>query len=213
MIRTISQSRRLAATPSGPPTYAGQTLTNGIAADGLPLAGQYTAVMGPYGLGWQLTGGTPGVLTTSGYAGPVITAPAAPTSAVSVMPSQSTKPVTVRTPPPTAITVQPVSAAPVISSSSSLLTTADLETVSNLMLTYGDTWDNASTIVNRLYAAGAAPGSITDAIAMPYLTNIGSTTAAATSSVDLTSPSTWPWYYWAAGAGAVLLLMGGRKSR
>ena len=206
MIRSVSIPR-LRATPSAAPTFAGQVLTNGVAADGLPLAGQYTAVNGPYGLGWELTAGTPGVVSTP-TSTPAITAPTTPASAVSVMPSQSTRPVTVvNTLAPTPMPAQPVSTA----SAGSLLTTADIETVADLMLTYGDTSDNAQTIVNKLYAAGVAPGSVTDAIALPYLTGIGTTTAATSSGVVLSDPSTWPWYYWAIAAGGAYVLLARKR--
>jgi hypothetical protein len=209
MIRTLSIPGRLRATPSAAPTYAGQVLTNGVAADGLPLLGQYTAVNGPYGLGWQLTSGSPGVATSAPAA---ITAPAAAASPVSVMPSRSTVPAVAPSTTVNVIPAQPVSNYTAAEVPGNLLYTADLETVTNLMSTYGDTSDSAPAIVNRLYAAGAAPGSVTDAMALPYLSSVGSTAAAA-SSVVLSEPSTWPWYYWAAGAGALMLVMGGNRKR
>ena len=88
--------------------------------------------------------------------------------------------------------------------------TADLELVANTMEQYGDTWDNAQAIVNGLYAGGVTPGTVTQAMALGAMTGItaGSvaTTTAASTAV-LTDPSTWPWYYWAAGAAGAYLLL------
>jgi len=88
--------------------------------------------------------------------------------------------------------------------------TADLELVQNTMDQYGDTWDNAQAIVNGLYAGGVTPGTVTQAMALGALTGItaGSvaTTTAASTAV-LTDPSTWPWYYWAAGAAGAYFLL------
>jgi hypothetical protein len=85
-----------------------------------------------------------------------------------------------------------------------------MEVIENEMYLYGDTWDSAEAIANQLYAAGVAPGTVTPADALQYMTGIA-TAAATTSTVVLSEPSTWPWYYWAAGAGAVLLIMSSNK--
>jgi hypothetical protein len=76
--------------------------------------------------------------------------------------------------------------------------TADIETVQQEMYQYGDTWDNAQSIVNALYASGVVPGTVTPAMAFNSLTGITAeaTTTTAPASI-LTSPSTWPWYAWA----------------
>lgn len=92
--------------------------------------------------------------------------------------------------------------------------TADIETVQQVMYQYGDTWDNAQSIVSELYGQGIAPGSVTSAMALSALGGIGAgTTATAAATPDLSSPSTWPWYYWAALAGAGLFLFSGGDGR
>jgi hypothetical protein len=88
--------------------------------------------------------------------------------------------------------------------------TADLETVQNEMNLYGDSWDNAQTIVNDLYSSGIVPGTVTPAIAFSMLTGLAAATTTTAPASLLSSVSTWPWYYWAAlAAGGGLLLMGG----
>ena len=83
--------------------------------------------------------------------------------------------------------------------------TADLETVSNLMSQYGDVSDNPQTVVNAMYAAGIAPGTVSQANALPYLTGIATTAASATTASSFL-PSL-PWYAWAGiGLGGFLLL-------
>lgn len=83
--------------------------------------------------------------------------------------------------------------------------TADIETVENTAAQYGDTWDSPQRIVNNFYAAGVVPGSVTPAMAFSALTGLAGITTASTAS--LTSPSSWPWYYWAAAAGIGLFLL------
>jgi hypothetical protein len=84
--------------------------------------------------------------------------------------------------------------------------TADLETVSNFMSQLGDTWDNPQTVVNAMYAAGVAPGTVSQANALPYLTGITSAATATTTATGFTLPSL-PWYAWAGiAAGGFLLL-------
>lgn len=92
--------------------------------------------------------------------------------------------------------------------------TADLETVQNEMALYGDTWDNAQTIVNDLYSSGIVPGTVTPAIAFSMLTGLAADTATTAAPASLlSSVSTWPWYYWAAALGGGLLLFGSGSGR
>jgi hypothetical protein len=91
--------------------------------------------------------------------------------------------------------------------------TADLETVQNEMALYGDTWDNAQTIVNSLYSSGIVPGTVTPAIAFSMLTGLLAATTTTAPASLLSSVSTWPWYYWAALAGGGLLLLSGGSGR
>jgi hypothetical protein len=90
--------------------------------------------------------------------------------------------------------------------------TADLELVQNTLVQYGDTWDSAQTIVNNLYAAGVQPGTVTASMAVSAMTGISSTApAAVASSVVLSDPSTWPWYFWAGGAAVALFAFSGKQ--
>lgn len=91
--------------------------------------------------------------------------------------------------------------------------TADLETVQNEMDLYGDTWDNAQTIVNDLYSSGITPGTVTPAIAFSMLSGLAAATTTTAPASLLSSIGAWPWYYWAALAGGGLLLLGGGKAR
>lgn len=91
--------------------------------------------------------------------------------------------------------------------------TADIETVTNQLAIYGDTWDNPQAIVNQLYAAGIAPGSVTDAMALQYMTNVSAATTATAATAVLSDPTTWPWYYWAGAAALGLALFSGGSSK
>jgi hypothetical protein len=93
--------------------------------------------------------------------------------------------------------------------------TADIETVQQVMYQYGDTWDNAQSIVSELYAAGIAPGAVTSSMALNSLTGIAASTTAAPAATTavLTDPSTWPWYYWAGLAAAGFFLFNGEGTR
>lgn len=82
--------------------------------------------------------------------------------------------------------------------------TADLELVQNTMYEYGDTWDNAQTIVDNLYASGTAPGTITSAQALNALTGIAGATVPVAFGL-----SSIPWYVWAGGAAALFFFAGG----
>jgi hypothetical protein len=88
--------------------------------------------------------------------------------------------------------------------------TADLETVSNLMSQYGDTYDNPQTVVNAMYAAGIAPGTVSQANALPYLTGITSAATTATTASSFSLPNL-PWYAWAGIGVGALVLFGGKK--
>lgn len=170
------------------------------------------------GNAWQAAGGTGPIppppnlnaqlLTAYGLPANYLTANQPPTTPITVTPG----PVV-----PAASTPAPKSAPQNYSSqeiAGSFNYTADLETVQNEMNLYGDTWDNAQTIVNDLYSSGIVPGTVTPAIAFQSLTGLAAATTTATAPASLlSSVSTWPWYYWAGIAGAGLLLVGGQGKR
>lgn len=116
-------------------------------------------------------------------------------------------------PPPPVTPAQQIAAAAVTATNpaaaeipGSFNYTADLETVSNLMSQSGDTWNNSQSVVNAMYAAGIAPGTVSQANALPYLTGVATAATAATPASSF-SLSSLPWYAWAGiGVGGFLLL-------
>jgi hypothetical protein len=179
----ICQPNYQAVAPNGGPLTAAQQ-----------AAGQFTCVP-------MSTGG-------GGAPSPATAIPASPGPPVVVTPAPVIA-APLSTPPPASSTTN-YSAQEI---AGSFNYTADLETVQNEMNLYGDTWDNAQTIVNDLYSSGIAPGTVTPAIAFSMLTGLAAATTTTTSTASLlSSVSTWPWYYWAALAGGGLLLFGGSGS-
>jgi hypothetical protein len=117
--------------------------------------------------------------------------------------------------PDIGVTFYPPATAPATSSTpftASDLQTADVEAVQQLLYQYGDTWDNPQTVVDNMYAAGYAPGTINQTNALPYLTGLTTSTTAATTTSSLsTTLSDIPAWGWAAIAGAAVLLLSRSK--
>ena len=166
---------------------------------------------------------------TCGPIAPVTAAIQSPQQLVAAQTQPPPPPAPTMAPPPAPVAI-PVTPAPVVPVASPAPTpaapvnyssaeitgsfpyVADIETVQQEMYQYGDTWDNAQSIVNGLYASGIVPGTVTPAMALSKLTAITATGVTAPASV-LTSPSTWPWYYWAALAGGGFFLFAGGKGK
>lgn len=131
-------------------------------------------------------------------------AAAPPTSFFTAQPKPAPLPLPAPTPTAPAPTTAPNETA------SNYYYVADVELVQNQLRLLGDTWDNADSIVNQLYAQGVQPGTVTIAQAQSLMTGVTATTTAATTS-SLTDVSSWPWYYWAGAAAAGLFLFTGKK--
>lgn len=111
-------------------------------------------------------------------------------------------------PPTTQTNVSPISASQ--SAVWSQATTADYELIENTLSQYGDTWDSATAIQSKLYAAGSTPGTITQSQVLGLMTGTTATAAPSSSLSSITSSiPTWGWLAIAAAGG--FLLLGGRK--
>lgn len=111
---------------------------------------------------------------------------------------------------PTPTNISPISATPTPAAASNFQYTADEETVQQLLYQYGDTWDNPQTIVNQLYAAGIAPGTVSQANALPYLTDIAAAATTTTTSSLATTLESIPAWGWAAIGIGALVMFGGK---
>lgn len=188
-----------------PPNTQGYGPGGGFLTFAEQQAGQFTC--GPIQAVSAIT--SPQALVTAQAPAPALPPPPPPTVTPVVIPVTPAPVIPAATPP------APTPAAPANYSSAEITGSfpyvADIETVQQEMYQYGDTWDNAQSIVNGLYASGIVPGTVTPAMALSKLTAITATGVSAPASV-LTSPSTWPWYYWAALAGGgFFLFQGGKK--
>jgi hypothetical protein len=137
-------------------------------------------------------------------AGPV--GPATNVSPISASQTPLTvAPVQLPAPAPAPTNVSPISATQTPPAATSFQYTADEEAVQQLLYQYGDTWDNPETIVNQLYAAGVAPGTVTQAAAFPYLTNVNTAAATPESSITTTLAAIPVWGWAAIGVGALFM--------